>query len=385
MRNTDDTDKIVSLLYDGVTSSGDWYDALDGITHAYGATGFHNFALNKNDPSAADAGTTSMEMAADVGLAYATHYAAHDLRLHLALQQPLGQIFADQDHFDARAVSRSQIYTEFLIPHQSRYTIALRVREDAGASEFVAFLSAKAFTGADRQWLAQLAPHVQRAAGLRARMHQLAQHAAIGLSALEHVLQGIAVVDGQGRVLHMNPMAEAFAAADGPCRVVQGRLQFVAAEEQARFAALAAAACAQGAAPRKADVRVPAAGAFRVEGAVPALVVSVIPLKASHPLAAFRQVNLALVVLAGTGGVGAAGAAGDASTSVLRELWGLTATEARLALALTAGRSIKEFAEAEGSSWHTARAHLRSILRKSGCRRQLDVVQVVQSLVPGVG
>ena len=375
-----DTDDIVSLLYDGVTSSGDWYDALDGISHAYGATGFHNFAVAKNDPSAGDGGTTSMDLPADAGHAYVAHYAAHDLRLHLALQQPLGQIFADQDHFDARAVSRSQIYTDFLIPHQSRYTIALRVREDAGASEFVAFLSAKAFTGADRQWLAQLAPHVLRAAGLRARMHQLAEHAAIGLSALEHVPQGIAVVDGQGRVQHLNPTAEALIAAGGPCHVVQGRLQFVAAAEQAQFVALAAAACAQGAAPRKADVRLPAAGAFRVAGAVPALVVSVIPLKASHPLAAFRQMNLALVVFSGAGVVGVAGA----DTLVLRELWGLTATEARLVLALAAGRSIKEFAEAEGCSWHTVRTHLRNTLRKSGCRRQVDLVQVVQSVQIGL-
>ena len=376
-----DTDDIVSLLYDGVTSSGDWYDALDGISNAYGATGFHNFAVAKNDPSAGDGGTTSMDLPADAGHAYVAHYAVHDLRLHLALQQPLGQIFADQDHFDARAVSRSQIYTDFLIPHQSRYTIALRVREDAGASEFVAFLSAKAFTGADRQWLAQLAPHVLRAAGLRARMHQLAEHAAIGLSALEHVPQGIAVVDGQGRVQHLNPTAEALIAACGPCRVVHGRLQFVAAAEQAQFVALAAAACAQGAAPRKADVRLPAAGAFRVAGAVPALVVSVIPLKASHPLAAFRQMNLALVVFSGAGVVGVAGA----DTLVLRELWGLTATEARLVLALAAGRSIKEFAEAEGCSWHTVRTHLRSAMRKCGCSRQLDLVQLVQSLVPRLG
>ena len=377
-----DIDPIIALLYDGVTSSGDWYDAMDIITRAYGATGFHNFALDKNDPSAADGGTTSMELPADAGLAYVTHYAAQDLRLHLALQQPLGQIFADQDHFDARAVSRSQIYNEFLIPHGARHTIALRVREDAGASECVAFLSAKAFTGADRQLLAQLAPHVLRAAGLRARMQQLAEHAAIGLSALEHVPQGIAVVDGQGRVMHMNRVAEAMAAAGGPCRVVQGHLQFGAVAEQARFAALAAAACVQAAAPGKAAVRLPAAGAFRVEGALPALAVSVIPLKASHPLAAFRQMNLALVVFSGTG-AGTSGAGAD--TLVLRELWGLTATEARLVLALAAGRSIKEFAEAEGCSWHTVRTHLRNVMRKSGCSRQIDLVQLVQSLVPGVG
>ena len=126
----------------------------------------------------------------------------------------------------------------------------------------------------------------------------------------------------------------------------------------------------------------PAAGAFRVDGTVPVMAVSVVPLKASHPLAAFRQMHLALVVLAsasqqvGVVGVGA---------PVLQELWGLTPTEARLALALTAGQSIKSFAEAEGCSWHTVRTHLRSAMRKCGCSRQLDLVQLVQSLVPRLG
>ena len=375
-----DTDGIVSLLYDGVTTSGDWYDALDGIVQAFGATGFHNFAVGKNDPSATDAGITSMEVPADAGLQYATHYAANDLRLHLALQQPLGTLFADQDHFDARAVSRSQVYNEFLIPHRARYTFGLRIRDDGDASEFVAFVSARAYRLEDRQWLAQLTPHVMRAAGLRARMHQLGAHAAIGVTALEHAPQGIAVVDGQGGVQHMNRAAELLTAAGGPCCVVHGRLQFVGAAEQARFEALAAAACAQGIAPRKADLRLPAAGAFRVAAAVPALAVSVIPLKASHPLAAFRQMHLALVVFSGAGT-----ASVGADTLVVRELWGLTATEARLVLALVAGQPLKAFAEAEGCSWHTARTHLRNILRKSGCRRQVELVQVVQSLVPGVG
>ena len=122
----------------------------------------------------------------------------------------------------------------------------------------------------------------------------------------------------------------------------------------------------------------PAAGAFRVDGTVPVLAVSVVPLKASHPLAAFRQMHLALVVFASPG------QQTGADASILRELWGLTATEARLALALTAGRSIKEFAEAEGCSWHTVRTHLRNTLRKSGCRRQVDLVQVVQSVQIGL-
>ena len=108
---------------------------------------------------------------------------------------------------------------------------------------------------------------------------------------------------------------------------------------------------------------------------------SVIPLKASHPLAMFRQMHLALVVLASASQqLGVAGVGGP----VLQDLWGLTPTEARLALALTAGQSLKSFAEAEGCSWHTARTHLRNTMRKCGCGRQVDLVQIVRALVPGV-
>ena len=115
-----------------------------------------------------------------------------------------------------------------------------------------------------------------------------------------------------------------------------------------------------------------------MDGTVPVMAVSVVPLKASHPLAAFRQMHLALVVFASPG------LQGDMGGHILQELWGLTPTESRLALALTAGQSIKAFAEAEGNSWHTARTHLRNTLRKCGCSRQVDLVQLVQSLQLGL-
>ena len=380
----DDIDPITTLLYDGVTSSGDWYGGLDAMSRAYGGVGFHYLALDGRNLSVLEAMAT-MELPAAAVYDYENHYIHDDPRMALAMRQTAGSSWADHDYLDKRVMSRAPIYTDLLIPNGARHVLAVCVRADADRSEFLGFFrpsDADLTSEEERVFLRRLTPHIQRASALRTRMAELARHAAMGLSALEHVAQGVAVVDGQGRVLHMNRVAESFAAADGPCRVLQGRLQFVAAAEQARFVALAAAACVQAAAPGKAEVRLPAAGAFRVEGAVPALAVSVVPLKASHPLAAFRQMNLALVVFSGMG-MDTAGAGVD--TQVLRELWGLTATEARLVLALTAGRSIKEFAEVEGCSWHTVRTHLRNAMLKSGCRRQRDLVQMVQSLVPGLG
>ena len=221
---------------------------------------------------------------------------------------------------------------------------------------------------------------------LRTRMATLAQHAALGLSALNHVPQGVAVVDAQGHIQHMNGAAERLVQAGGPCRVQGGRLGFADGQDGQQFQRLLAAACAQGPGSPQPKSAVgggaATAGAFRLQGRDgpngPAVVVSVIPLKASHPLAAFRQMHLALVVLASPGLQASVGGA------VLQALCGLTPTEARLALALTTGQSLHVFAQAEGCRWHTVRTHLRNTLRKSGYRRQLEQVQAVQALQVGL-
>ena len=66
----------------------------------------------------------------------------------------------------------------------------------------------------------------------------------------------------------------------------------------------------------------------------------------------------------------------------LAMLLGLTGTEARLALALARGQSVKDFAAAQGCTWHTARTHSRNLLRKTGLHRQADLAGMVQSKLP---
>ena len=374
-----DIDPIVTLLYDGVTNSGDWYDGLDAIALAFGSVGFHYMALDGRGTSLLEAMATFELPAAKVH-EYENHYIHDDPRMAIAMQQPAGHSWADHDYLDKQVVSRTPIYTDLLIPNGACHTLALRIRADAERSEFVGYFrpaGAPLTSDEERQFLRRLTPHIQRASMLRTRMADLSRHAALGLSALEHVSQGVAVVDGQGRIHHMNKVVEGLMGPDGPCCVRGGQLAFHHAEDNNRFQRLLVAACAQGLATKSTvGSAAPAAGAFRVRA--PVVTVSVIPLKASHPLAAFRQMHLALVVFASPGLQGGVGG------HILQELWGLTPTESRLALALTAGQSIKVFAEAEGSNWHTARTHLRNTLRKCGCSRQVDLVQLVQSLQPGL-
>ena len=61
----------------------------------------------------------------------------------------------------------------------------------------------------------------------------------------------------------------------------------------------------------------------------------------------------------------------------LRELFGLTRSEARVALALLEGASPREAAEALGVSFYTVRGHLAQIFDKTGVKRQSEMVRLM--------
>lgn len=62
----------------------------------------------------------------------------------------------------------------------------------------------------------------------------------------------------------------------------------------------------------------------------------------------------------------------------LREQFGLTAAEARLAAALVARQSVHEYALHRGLKLSTVRSALKSILAKTGCRRQSELVLILK-------
>ena len=149
--------------------------------------------------------------------------------------------------------------------------------------------------------------------------------------------------------------------------VVQGAIRCSNASLQARLKTLAENACAR---PGR-------AGAFdsaRGNKSGHRLVVSVLPLKEGHGLTSIWQRPLALMVLTQPGLVA------SMNHHLVAEMLGLSPSEARLLLLLASGKSVKDFAEIEECSWHTARTHLRNLMKKTGCHRQVELVQLLQAL-----
>ena len=167
---------------------------------------------------------------------------------------------------------------------------------------------------------------------------------------------------------HANGAADGLAAAARGLTLVRGRLGSVVPEQTRRLQALIAAATS----PDPAE---------RTGGAMPLLAPDrLLPL--SVMVAPARPDRLALFA----GGPCAIVCVTDLEAGVslsqtrLRELFGLSAAEARVAMALVEGRTPREAAQGLGLSFYTVRSHLVRIFDKTGTSRQAELVRLIMRL-----
>jgi DNA-binding CsgD family transcriptional regulator len=69
---------------------------------------------------------------------------------------------------------------------------------------------------------------------------------------------------------------------------------------------------------------------------------------------------------------------------LLRCHFGLTPAEARLALQLVAGETLRAAAAKLSITYETARTELKNIFNKTGTRRQAELVIVIVTALPGL-
>ena len=366
---------ITGHLYDGVLDPESWHAALDGMCGQLDAGVFHYFTLDTSGAQVPEsAGNPErVGLGGDRMAEYEQHYADRDLRMAATLRIPMGHVMLDHEHITPRELSSDALYNDWLAPLDLRHTAAAVVRSQGTARDFLSFMRSRdgtPFSFEHKSLIERVMPHIKRAAKLRAHVGHLSRQAALGLSALDSLPQGMVVVDAQCRIEYANSAAGRLLAPPSVLRSAQGRLVCAEGANQVRLQRLVTGACAS---PGK-------AGAFECAGGVPQssrVVLTVLPLKASHALASPRQMPMALVIL------GVPGALAVLDHGLVRDMLGLSPSETRLLLLVAAGKTVKDYAAIEGCSWHTARGHLKNLMRKTGCHRQLDLVQLVQTLRVG--
>jgi DNA-binding CsgD family transcriptional regulator/PAS domain-containing protein len=277
-------------------------------------------------------------------------------------------VLTDEDIVDRDLLIRSEYYNDFMKPAGAHSSMMIRLAlegDDIAAISLNRPERNGRFETADLEAMRRLQPHLIRAFKVGQKLAATADSGGASLATvLGRSRHGVFLVDGDCRVRFVNPAAERLVApGDGP-RVVGGVLTAANPEGARRLAELVGIAAATPAACRGATM------ALRTSAHRLPLAVTVTPM-ATRPASLFGRRTLVMVMVADLE------AEMTAPEARLRDLFGLSRAESRVAMAMAAGDTPKEAAARLGLSFFTVRGHLVRIYEKTNTNRQADLARLL--------
>lgn len=353
-------DHLVDQVYAASLVPEIWPSVIDALSDRLQGRGGSLFMLSDGQMTwTAPPSTRAIMEAYDVG-----GWGKTNVRLDRLLAANHPGFLLDIDLFATAEFDALPIRREFLLPHDIAATAATVIK---GAGNDLAVLSIDrgkapgSFSLQDVAWLDALRPHLARAVALSSRLRM--REAATAAATLQMLGIPGAVLSDQHRVMATNPLFDALAgtivlpAAFGLLALTDRR-----ADRLLRAALLKASgqhACVRSIAVR--DRQDEPAGIFHV---VPARRQAADIIGSGMTLLIFAQPSTNVSV----------------AVDLLWQLYDLTPAEARIGSELAGGFCIKEISAQAGTSEHTVKSHVKSLLRKTGFRRQVDFVRAVSSL-----
>lgn len=396
----DTLQRLSDRLYESLLQPAEWADALDAVRKDLDGAAFHLMQVRKSDQQVMDS-LTNAEAPPEKQQEYGEQWVHLDPRMGRAMQTPFGSILCDHDYLSKAEMDHHPVYTEFLMPIGYRHSLAIPVYDDGHTREILAFIGHYdhgPFKVSHRVLAEQLVPDLQRVARMRMRLSPFNQDLAtspIALQALQSLPHAVILVDAQCRIHYANPAAERLLHSDAAAptakksanapetapwllRSRHGQLECGSLPAQQALQTLVRGACAKG-------IAVPAGsqiGSFLLHpsatGGRQRTVVNVLPLQEGLGLGATGRKPLALVLITAPH---LPSHASPPAEQTLGTALNLTPAETRTALGLANGLTVKELADQQQISWHTARTHIKSILRKTALHRQTDLVQLLKDFL----
>lgn len=346
--------ELVEAIYEGVQESKPWERALRLLREQLGAAWI---ALMLRPASATQPALVITAGGAVALAAESPHLNANDI--------PPGGIFRELEpervqRLDAPAAKSAQQVIGADLPVTASFRARLRIARG------------KAFGARELALVQSLLPHLARAM----RSHEeavLAQmESRLLRSAVDSLCLGVVILGESGEVLHANRCAEQALAERRSIGLINGTIRCTHPHEDRKLWGAIRLALAQ-----RFDASRGSAGAAvaasRDDGSA-WLSMLVRPI-APGPFSCGGKAAAVAVYIRRSD------QERNIPPSIISEVFGLTRTEAALALRIAEGASMDEAAAALQIRRNTARTHLRSIFAKVGVRRQTELMRVVLNSV----
>ncbi|WER49041.1 helix-turn-helix transcriptional regulator [Cupriavidus sp. WKF15] len=309
--------------------------------------------------------------------AYNGHYQAEDPSRTYTRQMAVGDWYIDSRDLGQAGMIRLPFYRDFM--HRFRLGSVMGCLVERKPYQDIYFslqkpIGCRPYQATDARRLGWAIPHLRQALSLRERTQDASVLDELSARVLEQFPFGLIVFAPDGKVLLSNGSGERWVRRllPGSQGASLGQVRHDGWRLRKSFPEMLSAACSPGAA-------VAAQATHACDDSGQSASVIVLPLPPAHRLARQWQRPAALVAIR------EAGTAPPMLSGVLRELFGLTPSEIRLATLLTTGVGLPEASARLSIGHETARSQLKMIFNKTETGSQARLAHLLTELGTCVG
>ena len=358
-------DDLIGLAYEGVIDNDPWSSFLHALRMAlHSKSAMLMFGLPSSSTMQQDIDDSDWQVSALRRLYYARYCDLNPIRYQ---DMAYGQIYSMFEFFSREDFENSDYYLEFCRLLGIEHALIAYLGEADGVKAWLNVArgdEAGAYGPEDAAVLQTLVPHLNRAMRIFAVLKNTRSEKSAYMDTLDSIKLATLLLAEDGRIAGMNDLAEQLLAQSGIVATAQGQLRLSSQSDQAAFAALFDAVV-----HRNTGYGVMSLGE---EGSEP---LNLLLRRFEPPSAGIRSEPPFAAILY----LKDPREQFHARAEAVAVLYGLKPTEARLAVAIASGASIKEAAIRLGMTEQTARTYVKRILQKTGVRRQADLVQLITS------
>lgn len=356
------TTQLIEWFYDAAVGAREWGGMAQALAAAFDAD---SAILKFQGGEAVELleQTDNFEVC-DKDPAWTEHWHRNDLWVERAMALKPPGVLSSQQLLDPSDYERSGFYQDWNRPLGIYHMVGSVFPVAGERSGVIGIHRARShheFGAGERRRLARVLPHLQRALRVQSQLAGTTTVRAAELAALDRLRTPALLIDGTGRLLHANTLGESHLRRGTDLSLCAGRVVAEAAFVPLWRHLLDQAARGVG-------------GAMRLNEVQGASITALLTPWREAPDAA----PAVLVLLRDP-------TQQKASIEVLRQLFGLTLSEARVAAAIAEGIAPEEIAGRLGVSWGTVRSHLRQALAKTGTHRQSELAALVNRSVAMLG
>jgi DNA-binding CsgD family transcriptional regulator len=358
--------RCIGLIYDAAVDTARWQYVLNDIAEQFG--GKVSLALHDQKsgrPTFLATANWEEDWVAD----YVAYYAPINPWTANLQNIPVQSAACDDVMFPKAALRKTEFYQDWLRPQRLEAATAAVVFNDKERFLNISVMhESERFQEECLRLFQGIIPHLQRAAQINRQISGLQVNAQSMERTFDYLDRGVVLLDGEGKAFYCNRHAkEYFDRMDGLVLGRDGKILCVGHGTQSKLDASIAQARATSAGFGSSAgdiIAIP-----RAHGGMPWSVM-VAPMPASAMDLGRPEGAVVLFIIDPD-------KKPALSIAALRTVLGLTAAEARVAIALANGNTPEEIADKLGITTLTVRTHLRNAMSKTETRRLAELVALV--------